>query len=175
MFHASQTFGPYPTDSNNITSLTTRLDVSDTPTDQIDDVADALHQERIVGTIETLFGDRPAGVVIVHDLISDQSWVATGDHQTDPAPELDILAESGICEPPITIDELATAFPDRAVEPDLDDRPKSTDENALDQIAACLRTPEWFVSMLEDIAEIVQRTGRDLADEPDPTQWWTKH
>ena len=57
-----------------------------------------------------------------------------------------------------------------------------TDDAALDLIAHWLRDPEWGVGMLEDIAEVVASTGRDLAaitDPADPTSpgrsTWPRH
>lgn len=48
------------------------------------------------------------------------------------------------------------------------------DAQALDAIAHMLRHPEWAVGMLEDIAELVAETGRDLAgDHETPT--WDRH
>ena len=43
-----------------------------------------------------------------------------------------------------------------------------TDDAALDLIAHWLRDPEWGVGMLEDVAEVVAATGRDIAHQPDP-------
>lgn len=48
------------------------------------------------------------------------------------------------------------------------------DDIALDIIAHMLRNPEWYVSMLEDLAEIVKNTGRSL-DNPDEIETWGKH
>jgi hypothetical protein len=57
-----------------------------------------------------------------------------------------------------------------------------TDDAALDLIAHWLRDPEWGVGMLEDIAEVVTSTGRDLAaitHPADPTSpgrsTWPRH
>jgi hypothetical protein len=44
---------------------------------------------------------------------------------------------------------------------------------ALDRIATMLQDPEWGSGMLEDIAEEVQRTGRSLDGDGDPT--WDRH
>jgi len=52
-----------------------------------------------------------------------------------------------------------------------------TDREALNRIAQGLRTPEWSVSFLEDIALLVAETGRDV-DRPneDPSeQDWRSH
>ena len=46
-------------------------------------------------------------------------------------------------------------------------------EQALDKIAPILRDPEYGVGMLEDIAQIVGETGRDV--EGDGTQTWDRH
>jgi hypothetical protein len=40
-------------------------------------------------------------------------------------------------------------------------------DRALEAIADMLRQPEWTVSMLEDIADIVRAAGYDLDREPD--------
>lgn len=49
-----------------------------------------------------------------------------------------------------------------------------SDSDALDRIAQWLRDPDWGVGMLEDIAEVVARTGRDLSnDSGEPT--WERH
>jgi hypothetical protein len=50
---------------------------------------------------------------------------------------------------------------------------RCTDGAALDAIAHILRDPEWGVGMLEDIVEIVARTGRDI--EGDGTSTWDRH
>ncbi len=49
----------------------------------------------------------------------------------------------------------------------------ATDAAALDAIARMLRDPEWGVGMLEDIADIVSRTDRDIAGNGEPT--WDRH
>lgn len=38
------------------------------------------------------------------------------------------------------------------------------DNHAMEEIAEMLRDPEWGVGMLEDIADIVRRTGREVED-----------
>lgn len=48
-----------------------------------------------------------------------------------------------------------------------------SDAEALDRIAYMLSAPEWSVSFLEDVAEIVGWTGRLLADDPDVD--WPRH
>lgn len=49
-----------------------------------------------------------------------------------------------------------------------------TDAKALDAIARILRDPEWGVGMLEDIADLVRETGRDVeGDHVTPT--WDRH
>ena len=55
---------------------------------------------------------------------------------------------------------------DRRVHPEADPR-------ALDAIARMLRDPEWGAGMLEDIADIVAATGRDLDGDGSPT--WDRH
>ena len=50
---------------------------------------------------------------------------------------------------------------------------RSADEGALDEIAHILRHPEWGVGMLEDIADIITQTGRDIAGTGEPT--WLRH
>lgn len=42
-----------------------------------------------------------------------------------------------------------------------------TKDQALELIADMLRTPEWTVSMLEDIADICRAAGMDLDRPPD--------
>lgn len=46
-----------------------------------------------------------------------------------------------------------------------------TDTEALDMIAYCLSTPEWSVSFLEDIADIVWRTTHSTVK----GAYWSKH
>jgi hypothetical protein len=46
---------------------------------------------------------------------------------------------------------------------------------ALDAIQLMLRDPEWGVGMLEDIAEIVQRTGRSTDNLPGDPPTWARH
>jgi hypothetical protein len=55
------------------------------------------------------------------------------------------------------------------------DRPRDADVDAraLDAIAHLLRDPEWSAGMLEDIAEIVVATGRDIEGDGAPT--WERH
>lgn len=54
-----------------------------------------------------------------------------------------------------------------------------TDDAALDRIAYMLRDPDWGVGMLEDIAQIVSETGRDLNEEYDDDgevmRTWDRH
>lgn len=48
------------------------------------------------------------------------------------------------------------------------------DGDALDAIAEMLRDPDWGVGMLEDVAALVARTGRDLSNDiGEPT--WDRH
>ncbi len=47
------------------------------------------------------------------------------------------------------------------------------DRAGLDSIADMLRDPEWGSGMLEDIAQIVQNTGRDTEGDGTPT--WDRH
>lgn len=49
------------------------------------------------------------------------------------------------------------------------------DAGALDAIREMLRDPEWGVGMLEDIAELVKATGRDVANYPDNRPTWARH
>ena len=42
-------------------------------------------------------------------------------------------------------------------------------------IAEWLRDPEWGVGMLEDIAEAVVATGRDIQNYPDERPTWGRH
>lgn len=48
------------------------------------------------------------------------------------------------------------------------------DHVALDNIALILRDPDWGAGMLEDIAEIVAHTGRDLSN-ADEVPTWDRH
>lgn len=51
---------------------------------------------------------------------------------------------------------------------------RASDEAVLDRIAQLLRAPEWpGASGMEDIAELVALTGRDLSDDPDMV--WHRH
>ena len=52
---------------------------------------------------------------------------------------------------------------------------KITDKSAMDQIQEMLRDPEWGVGMLEDIADIVNRTGRTTDNYPDDRPTWDRH
>lgn len=47
-----------------------------------------------------------------------------------------------------------------------------SDLQALDLIAYMLRDPDWGVGMLEDIAELVTRTGRSLENPTDEATWF---
>lgn len=49
------------------------------------------------------------------------------------------------------------------------------DAAALGQIQHILRDPEWGAGMLEDIAEILQRTGRGTDNLPDDEPTWNRH
>ena len=49
------------------------------------------------------------------------------------------------------------------------------DGEGLDQIAEMLRDPEWGVGMLEDIRELVNRTGRTCENYPDGRPTWGRH
>lgn len=48
-------------------------------------------------------------------------------------------------------------------------------EAALDEIAEMLRDPDWGAGMLEDIADIVRRTGRSVENYPDERPTWGRH
>jgi hypothetical protein len=50
-----------------------------------------------------------------------------------------------------------------------------TDAPALNEIQEMLRDPEWSVGMLEDIRELVNRTGRSCENYPDDRQTWGRH
>jgi hypothetical protein len=52
-------------------------------------------------------------------------------------------------------------------------RRAATDAAALDHIATILRDPEWGLGMLEDIADLVTETGRDVAGNGEST--WDRH
>lgn len=47
--------------------------------------------------------------------------------------------------------------------------------HALDAIAEMLRDPQWGAGMLEDIAELVQKTGRTVDNYPDERSTWIRH
>lgn len=51
------------------------------------------------------------------------------------------------------------------------------DSQAIDQLVDFVRTPEWSVSMLEDIAEIVREARPDIGDEydADDSRAWRRH
>lgn len=49
------------------------------------------------------------------------------------------------------------------------------DARALDDVAEMLRDPDWNSAMLEDIADIVRRTGRSVANYPDDRPTWARH
>lgn len=53
------------------------------------------------------------------------------------------------------------------------------DTRALDAIQDMLRDPEWGVGMLEDIAELVGATGREMGavldEDGDPISTWGRH
>lgn len=51
----------------------------------------------------------------------------------------------------------------------------SDDAAALDRIQHMLRDPEWGVGMLEDIAEIVTGTGREVKNLPGDPPTWGRH
>jgi hypothetical protein len=48
------------------------------------------------------------------------------------------------------------------------------DEPTLDMIATILADPEWGVGMLEDIADLVMRTGRSMVN-PAEISTWDRH
>lgn len=45
----------------------------------------------------------------------------------------------------------------------------------LDKIQEILRDPDWGVGMLEDIGDLVGRTGRSIEDYPDGRSTWERH
>ena len=53
------------------------------------------------------------------------------------------------------------------------------DTRALDAIQYMLRDPDWGSGMLEDIAELVSATGREveaaLDDDGEPVRTWDRH
>jgi hypothetical protein len=51
----------------------------------------------------------------------------------------------------------------------------ASDGFVLDQIAEMLRDPEWGVGMLEDIRDLVNRTGRTCENYPDDRPTWGRH
>jgi hypothetical protein len=50
-----------------------------------------------------------------------------------------------------------------------------TDRKGLDEIAEMLRDPEWGVGMLEDIRDLVNRTGRTCENYDDDRSTWGRH
>jgi Leu/Phe-tRNA-protein transferase len=50
-----------------------------------------------------------------------------------------------------------------------------TDAEALDAIARILRDPKWDIAMLEDIAELIERTGRCVETIPSDASTWIRH
>jgi hypothetical protein len=50
---------------------------------------------------------------------------------------------------------------------------KLADDQALDVIARWMQDPDWGVGMLEDICDVVARTGRDVEGDGQPT--WDRH
>jgi len=50
-----------------------------------------------------------------------------------------------------------------------------SDEAALNYIAHMLRDPDWGVGMLEDIAELIERTGRTVDNLPGDEPTWERH
>lgn len=57
----------------------------------------------------------------------------------------------------------------------LPDAQQQLDRHALDAIQHMLRDPEWRVGMLEDIAELVNRTGRSTDNLPGDEPTWARH
>ena len=49
------------------------------------------------------------------------------------------------------------------------------DQNAIDRIQEMLRDPDWGVGMLEDIADLIRRTGREVENYPDDRSTWERH
>jgi hypothetical protein len=49
------------------------------------------------------------------------------------------------------------------------------DRVALNEIQEMLRDPQWGSGMLEDIAEIVNGTGRSTKNYPDDRSTWGRH
>jgi hypothetical protein len=54
-------------------------------------------------------------------------------------------------------------------------RPPIDDHEALDHIAEMLRDPQWGAGMLEDIRQLVNRTGRTCDNYPDDRPTWERH
>lgn len=50
-----------------------------------------------------------------------------------------------------------------------------TDAAALDAVARILRDPDWAPGMLEDIADLVTRTGRSVDNLPGDEPTWDRH
>lgn len=53
--------------------------------------------------------------------------------------------------------------------------PNALELQVLDSIQEMLRDPDWGVGMLEDIAEMIQLTGRSTENYPDDRSTWARH
>lgn len=54
-------------------------------------------------------------------------------------------------------------------------RADDADAKALDEIQEMLRDPRWGVGMLEDIRDIIERTGRSCKNYSDDRPTWGRH
>lgn len=56
-------------------------------------------------------------------------------------------------------------------------RPTMTDSQVIDELENFVRTPEWSVSMLEDIAALVREARPNIGPdyEPDHPKAWQRH
>ena len=77
--------------------------------------------------------------------------------------------DAGLKEPGFSVKVPEMADEIIALECKVDDFKAKLDvaSKALDRIAWILATPEWSVGMLEDIAEIVEKTGHEHAPHED--------
>ena len=113
-----------------------------------------------------------------------KTWELIGDYGTfvisrtvQAADEADAWAQTGIMVDLIAVGWEVVSAPDgeewTLVEVDEGRRPM-TDKDCLDALAHLLQAPEWpGASGMEDVAELVAATGRDLTEVPD--REWERH
>jgi hypothetical protein len=116
----------------------------------------------------------PDGVELVATYTGSGRWTVHRDRDLSPAAHLYIsgpLCTS--CGKPTTAGLGVNADPTC---PDcFSEYQADADKDALDQIQHILRDPQWGAGMLEDIAEILQRTGRSTDNLPDDEPTWDRH